>query len=126
MLDNIPTPTKKKKKKMRVTVWKSKLCNKTDTLSKMTCFHHVMCIIGIVKMFIVGHMPCKGLQLKKQNPGSCLAEAGLSHLSNKAAPSGTLITLAPGAVSCAVAQRRVAPYVGITALHANISAFTSL
>jgi len=80
-------------------------------------------ITGIVKIFVAGRVLCKGLRLKKQSPGSCLVQAGLSHLSNQAAPSGTLITLAPGAVSCAVVQRREAPYLSITAYS---RAFTNL
>ncbi len=90
-------------------------CKKTKTPSRTASFHHLVLITGIVKMFVAGRELCKGLRLKTQSPGSCLVQAGLSHLSNQAAPSGTLITLAPGAVSCAAVQRRDAPYLSITA-----------
>jgi len=74
-------------------------------------------ITGIVKIFVAGRVLCKGLRLKKQSPGSCLVQAGLSHLSNQAAPSGTLITLAPGAVSCAVVQSLPEHHCLLTRLH---------
>jgi len=104
-------------------LYKELPCKQTETPSQTASFHHLVLITGIVKIFVAGRVLCKGLRLKKQSPGSCLVQAGLSHLSNQAAPSGTLITLAPGAVSCAVVQRREAPYLSITAYS---RAFTNL